>query len=92
MDTAIKIGIGAAKIASKRVVQITGEATGDLIGKKIADTITSLGKTKSKEKEKQKQKICIPLEENQKIIDDLRCDFSDVYIVLKGEVTVTGVY
>ena len=31
MDTATKTGIDAAKTASKRVVQKTGEATGDLI-------------------------------------------------------------
>ena len=32
MDTATKTGIDAAKTASKRVVQKTAEATGDLIG------------------------------------------------------------
>ena len=32
MDTATKIGIDAAKTASKRVVQKTAEATEDLIG------------------------------------------------------------
>ena len=48
MDTATKTGIGAAKTASKRVVQKTAEATEDLIGNKIADKITSLGKAKSK--------------------------------------------
>ena len=37
MDTATKTGMDAAKIASKRVVQKTAEATGDLIGNKIAD-------------------------------------------------------
>ena len=47
MDIATKTGIDAAKTASKRVVQKTAEATGDLIGNKIADKITSLGKTKS---------------------------------------------
>ena len=31
MDTATKTGLDAAKIASKRVVQNTVEATGDLI-------------------------------------------------------------
>ena len=50
MDTPAKTGIDAAKIASKRLVQKTAEATGDLIGHKIADKITLLGKTKSKEK------------------------------------------
>ena len=38
-DTATKAGIDAAKTASKRVVLKTAEATRDLIGKKIADTI-----------------------------------------------------
>ena len=57
MDTARKTGINAARIASKRVVQKTAEATRDLIGNKIADKITSLGKTKSKEKEKEEQEI-----------------------------------
>ena len=40
MDTATKTGIDAAKTASKRVVQKTVEATGDLIRNKIADKIT----------------------------------------------------
>ena len=53
MDTARKTGIDAAKIASKQVIEKTAEATGDLIGKKIDDKITSLGKTKSKEKERE---------------------------------------
>ena len=51
MDTATKRGIDFAKITSKRVFQKTTEATGDLIGNKIADKITSVGKTKSEEKE-----------------------------------------
>ena len=37
MDAEAKTGIDAAKAASKRVVQKTGEVTGDLIGNKIAD-------------------------------------------------------
>ena len=51
IDTATKTGIDATKTASKRVVQKTTEAAGDLIGNKITDKIISLGKTKSKEKE-----------------------------------------
>ena len=50
MDTATKTGIDGAKTASKRVVQKTAEVTGDLIGNKIADKITSVGKSKEKEK------------------------------------------
>ena len=52
MDTATKTGIDAAKAASKRLFQKTVEATGDFIGNKIADKITSVGKTKSQEKQR----------------------------------------
>ena len=55
MDTATKIGIDAAKTASKRVALKTAEATGDLIGNKIADKTTSIGKPKEKEAKKQQQ-------------------------------------
>ena len=48
MDTATKTGIDAAKTASKRVVQKTAEATGGLIGNKVADKITAIGKSKEK--------------------------------------------
>ena len=41
MDTATKTGVDAAKTSSKRIVQKTAEATGDLIGSEIADKITS---------------------------------------------------
>ena len=51
MDTATKIGIDAAKATSNRVVQKTAEVTGHLIGNKIADKTTSVGKTKEKNKE-----------------------------------------
>ena len=57
MDTATKTGIDAAKTASKRVVQKTAEATGDLIGNEIADKI---------------KEIYIPPKKRQGIIDDLR--------------------
>ena len=63
MDTATKTGIDATKTASKRVVQIRN---------KIADEITSLGKTKSEEKGDERQEIYIPPEKRQQIIDDLR--------------------
>ena len=75
IDTATKIGMDAAKIAFKRVVQKTEEATGDSIGNKIADKITSIGKPKEKAKEKPKEKpeeIYISPEKRQQIIDDLR--------------------
>ena len=48
MDTPTKTGIDAAKTASKRIVQKTAEAAGNLIGNEIADKITSVGKWKEK--------------------------------------------
>ena len=71
-NTATKTGIDAAKTASRQVVQKTKEAIEDLIGNKVADKITSLGKTKSKGKEDRRREICIPPEKRQQIIDDLR--------------------
>ena len=55
--------------ASKKVVQKTTEATGDMIRSKIADKINSLDKTNSKEKEDERQEIYIPPEKRQQIID-----------------------
>ena len=52
MDSATKTGIDAAKTASKRADQKTAEATGDLIGNKTADKITSIVKPKEKETNK----------------------------------------
>ena len=72
MDTATKTRIDVAKTASKREVQKTAEATGDLIGNKIADKITSLGKTKSRENEDERREIYIQPVKRQQIIDDLR--------------------
>ena len=72
MDTATKTGIEAAKITSKRVVQKTAEATRDLIGNKIANKITSVGKSKEKEKANKPEEIYILSEKRQQIIDDLK--------------------
>ena len=63
MDTPTKTGMDAAK---------TAEATEDLIGNKIADKITWIGKPKEKEKTKEVEEIYIPPEKRQQIIDDLR--------------------
>ena len=62
MDTATKTGIDAGKTASKRVVQKTAEATGDLIGNKIADKNTSIGKPKENKNTKEIEEIYIPPE------------------------------
>ena len=70
MGTATKTGIDAVKTASKWAVQKTSGATGDLVGNKIADKITTIGKPKEKETKK-KEEIYIPPEKRQQIFDDL---------------------
>ena len=72
MVTETKTGIDAAKTVSKRVVQKAAEATGDLIGNKIDDKISSIGKPKEKEKTNKAEEFYIPPEKRQQIIDDLR--------------------
>ena len=49
LDSAKKSTTDAIKTASKRAIQKTAEANGDLIGNKIADKITSVSKNPSKE-------------------------------------------
>ena len=70
IDTTKKQGSEFAKTAGKRIVQKSAEATGCLIGNKIAGKITSLGKSKSKETSE--EEIIIPPEKRQQIINDLR--------------------
>ena len=55
-DTAIKTGKDFATIAGKKIVHKVAEATGDLIGNKIADKITSASK-KSQNEEIQSNKV-----------------------------------
>ena len=60
------------KIAGKIILTKSAEATGDLIGSKILDKITSL-KVKDKPQEIIKEEeIIIPPEKRQQILDDLR--------------------
>ena len=86
-DTAIKTGKDFTTIAGKRIVHKSAEATGDLIGNKIADKITSMGRSKElgsavkprskKEKDEtnimeETQEIYIPPEKRKQIIKDLK--------------------
>ena len=73
-----KSATDAIKTASKREIQKTAEATGDLIGNKIADKITSVSKKKSNnnnndnvELATHKKRYTSP-EERQQIIDEFR--------------------
>ena len=83
LDSAKKCTTDAIKTTSKRAIQKTAEATGDLIGNKIPDIITFI-KLHSKKSSKElhsneaNSKIKIPkeryiyLEERQQPIDRLR--------------------
>ena len=62
MDTVTKTGMDAAKTASKRVVQETSEATGDLEIKWLIKLLQQVNQKKRYD----------PPEKRQKIIDDLR--------------------
>ena len=77
VDFAKKSATDAFKIASKRAIQETSKATGDLIGNKIADKITSYSKKPANETHSNDVSNEIPKEryispqERQKIIDEL---------------------
>ena len=80
LDTAKKSTTDAIKTASRRAIQKIAEATGDLIGNKIADKIVSVSKKTQNNKpeadsDSQKdvpKKRYISPEERQQIIDELR--------------------
>ena len=80
VDTAKKSATVAIKTASKRAIQKTTAATGDLVGNKIADKITSVSKKSTKKlptidedaELTTPQKRYISPEERQQIIDELR--------------------
>ena len=56
METTTKTGIEAENTASKRVVQTTRKTTGNLIGNKINDKITSVGNSKNIRKKMKQMK------------------------------------
>ena len=80
VDTAKKSATDATKTASKRAIQKTSEATGDLVGNKSPDKITSAFKKSTKklptidedvELTTHKKRYISP-EERQQTIDKLR--------------------
>ena len=80
LDSAKKSTTGAVKTASKRTIQKTAEATGDLIGNKTADKITSVSKKPSNNNNNNNEDVEIAAhkkkyispEERQQIINELR--------------------
>ena len=73
VGTAKKSATDAIKTASKRAIHKIAQATGDLIGNKIADKITSASKKSQNEVNNEilKGRYISP-KERQKIIDELR--------------------
>ena len=80
VDTAKKSATDEMKTASKRSIQKTAEATGDLVGNKIVDKITNVSKKSTKklltidkdvELTAHKKRYISP-EERQQIIDEMR--------------------
>ena len=70
MDKATKTRLDGEKTASKRVVQNTAKATGDLIRNNIAEKTDSIGKSKGKPKEI--EEMYIPPAKRQQIVDALK--------------------
>ena len=66
------------KLLLKIIIHKSAEATGDLVGNKIADKITSIGKPRSKKEKdetnimEETQEIYIPPEKRKQIIKDLK--------------------
>ena len=73
MDKGIDVSKKFAKTAGKKILKETAKATGDLIGNKIADKITSASKKPHDEvnNEIPKERYIYP-KEKQLIIDELR--------------------
>ena len=75
MDTSTKTGIDAAKTVYKKAVKKTADPTGDFIGNKIADQLTSVVKSKNEDKKDEINELdetYIPPEKRKETIDDLR--------------------
>ena len=76
LDNSISAGKDFAKIAGKKVLTKNGEATGDIIGNKIADKITKSPRNKAQKeddkiKEETQELIILP-EKREQIIRDLK--------------------
>ena len=72
----ISAGKDFAKIAGKKVLTKSAEATGDLIGNKIADRITRSSRNKAQKEDdrimEETQEILIPPEKKEQLITDLK--------------------
>ena len=76
LDSSISVGKDFAKIAGKKVLTKSAEATGDFIGNKIADRITKSSRNKDQREDdrimEETQELIIPPEKREQIIKDLK--------------------
>ena len=73
LDNSLSAGKDFAKIADKKVLTKSAEATGDLIGNKIADRINKSARNKEDDRiMEETQEIIIPPEKREQIIRDLK--------------------
>ena len=76
LDNTLSAGKDFAKIAGKKVLTKSAEATGDLIGNKIADRITKNARNKAQKEDntimEETQEIIILPEKRDQIVKDLK--------------------
>ena len=76
LDKSMDAGKDFAKIAGKKVLTKSAEATGEIIGNKIADRITRSSRNKAQKEDGRimegTQEILIPPEKREQIIRDLK--------------------
>ena len=78
LDNSLSAGKDFAKIAGKKVLTKSVEATGDIIGNKIADRSVTTKSVRNKEQKEddrimeETQEIIIPPEKREQIIKDLK--------------------
>ena len=74
LGNSLSAGKDFAKIAGKKVLTKSAEATGDLIGNKIADRITKSTRNKAQKEDdkimEETQELIIPPEKREQIIKD----------------------
>ena len=76
LNNSISAGKDIAKIAGKKVLTKSAEATGDLIGNKIADKITKSTRNKEQKENdrimEETQELIIPPEKGEQMIKELK--------------------
>ena len=76
LDKSMDAGKDFAKITGKKVLRKSAEATGEMIGNKIADRITRSFRNKTQKEDvrimEETQELIVPPEKRQQIIKDLK--------------------